>query len=276
MKKLRIYALTILVCFAISLIHADIGHLYTGNQMSSSLIECVTQDKYGFIWVGTEYGLNKFDGYRFTSYLSDPNDSTSLVGNEVVRLLSDSQGRLWVGTHTGIARFDYERNKFQRYTFPITEIPRVNALTECANGDIFIGTAGFGLFSIRKGNDFITEEKLFRKHAIDDFFSRVFEDDQHNIWRSSHLNIITRFTVKNREPKAYKDFTSPYGLPKDYLKTDDGGFLVVCSSGILRYDYATGSLTDVSTFRQWTPRFPSSAPCATVRATSSSPRRAMV
>ena len=244
MKKLRIYALTILVCFAISLIHADIGHLYTGNQMSSSLIECVTQDKYGFIWVGTEYGLNKFDGYRFTSYLSDPNDSTSLVGNEVVRLLSDSQGRLWVGTHTGIARFDYERNKFQRYTFPITEIPRVNALTECANGDIFIGTAGFGLFSIRKGNDFITEEKLFRKHAIDDFFSRVFEDDQHNIWRSSHLNIITRFTVKNREPKAYKDFTSPYGLPKDYLKTDDGGFLVVCSSGILRYDYATGSLTD--------------------------------
>ena len=139
MKKLRIYALTILVYFAISLIHADIGHLYTGNQMSSSLIECVTQDKYGFIWVGTEYGLNKFDGYHFTSYLSDPNDSTSLVGNEVVRLLSDSQGRLWVGTHTGIARFDYELNKFQRYTFPITEIPRVNALTDCANGDILYG-----------------------------------------------------------------------------------------------------------------------------------------
>ena len=118
MKKLRIYAILILASIAISRTHADIGHLYTGNQMSSSLIECVTQDKHGFIWVGTEYGLNKFDGYRFTTYLSDPNDSTSLVGNEVVRLLSDSQGRLWVGTHTGIARFDYERNQFQRYTFP--------------------------------------------------------------------------------------------------------------------------------------------------------------
>ena len=212
--------------------------------MSSSLIECVTQDKYGFLWVGTEYGLNKFDGYRFTSYFSDPKDSASLVDNEVVRLLSDSQGRFWVGLGKGLARFDYEKNQFQRYHFPISELPRVNSLIETANGDILIGTAGFGLFSIRKGENHITQEKAFRKRPVEDYFSRVFEDDQHNIWRSSHLNVLTRFTVRNRKPTALKDFTSPYGLPIGYLKTDDGGFLVVCISGILRYDYATGQLTD--------------------------------
>ena len=244
MRKFRNLTLIILILAAANLLHADIGHLYTGNQMSSSLIECVAQDKYGFIWVGTEYGLNKFDGYRFTTYHSNPQDSTSLVGNEVVRLLSDSQGRLWVGTGNGIARFDYEKNSFHRYKFPITDLPRVNAIAELANGDILIGTAGFGLFSVRKGEDHITQEKSFIKHSIDDFFSRIFEDDQHNIWRSSHLNILTRFTVSDRQPKAYTDFTSPYGSPVEYIKTNDGGFLVVCISGILRYDYATGNLTD--------------------------------
>lgn len=244
MKQLRAIIIIALASAVTGLLHADIGHLYSGNQMSSSLIECVTQDKYGFLWVGTEYGLNKFDGYRFTSYFSDPKDSASLVDNEVVRLLSDSQGRFWVGLGKGLARFDYEKNQFQRYHFPISELPRVNSLIETANGDILIGTAGFGLFSIRKGENHITQEKAFRKRPVEDYFSRVFEDDQHNIWRSSHLNVLTRFTVRNRKPTALKDFTSPYGLPIGYLKTDDGGFLVVCISGILRYDYATGQLTD--------------------------------
>jgi len=244
MKQLRAIIIIALASAVTGLLHADIGHLYSGNQMSSSLIECVTQDKYGFLWVGTEYGLNKFDGYRFTSYFSDPKDSTSLVDNEVVRLLSDSQGRFWVGMGKGLARFDYEKNQFQRYHFPISELPRVNSLIETAKGDILIGTAGFGLFSIRKGENHITQEKAFRKRPVEDYFSRVFEDDQHNIWRSSHLNVLTRFTVRNRKPTALKDFTSPYGLPIGYLKTDDGGFLVVCISGILRYDYATGQLTD--------------------------------
>ncbi len=244
MKQLRAIIIIALASAVTGLLHADIGHLYSGNQMSSSLIECVTQDKYGFLWVGTEYGLNKFDGYRFTSYFSDPKDSTSLVDNEVVRLLSDSQGRFWVGLGKGLARFDYEKNQFQRYHFPISELPRVNSLIETANGDILIGTAGFGLFSIRKGENHITQEKAFRKRPVEDYFSRVFEDDQHNIWRSSHLNVLTRFTVRNRKPTALKDFMSPYGLPIGYLKTDDGGFLVVCISGILRYDYATGQLTD--------------------------------
>ena len=131
MKKLLAILVVILTSTMMNL-HADIGHLYTGDRMSSSLIECLTQDKYGFLWVGTEYGLNKFDGYRFTSYLSDSKDSTLLVGNEIVRLLSDSQGRLWVGLGKGLMRFDYEHNNFHRYQFPNKEIPRVNALIESA------------------------------------------------------------------------------------------------------------------------------------------------
>jgi len=63
---------------------ADTGKLYTSGKLSSSLIECICQDKYGYLWIGTEYGLNKFDGYRFSTYIYEKDDTTSIVDNEDV------------------------------------------------------------------------------------------------------------------------------------------------------------------------------------------------
>lgn len=240
-KRLLFIVLCLLyVCF----VRADIGKLYSSGKLSSSLIECMCQDKYGYLWIGTEYGLNKFDGYRFSTYIYDKNDTTSIVDNEVVKVLCDEEGRLWVGCSSGLARYDYNTNRFIRYTFPDKTHPRVNALQQISNGDIFIGTAGYGLYSIRHGEDIITKESSFRKRKIDDFFSRLFEDDQHNIWRSSHLSTFTRFHTKNHKPIGLKDFESPYGAPRDYIRCNDGGFLIICLYGILRYDYATGTISD--------------------------------
>ena len=86
---------------------AGIGHLFTSGKLSSSLINCVVQDRYGYIWVGTEYGLNKFDGYHFTTYLHDDNDSASVIDNTITAFLVDSRGRLWIGSAKGLMRYDY-------------------------------------------------------------------------------------------------------------------------------------------------------------------------
>jgi signal transduction histidine kinase/DNA-binding response OmpR family regulator/ligand-binding sensor domain-containing protein len=223
---------------------ADTGKLYTSGKLSSSLIECLCQDQYGYLWIGTEYGLNKFDGYRFSTYLFEKSDTTTIVDNEIVRVLCDKEGRLWVGCGKGLVQYDYENNRFIRYAFPDGIKPRVNTLQQISNGDILIGTAGYGLYSIRKGEDRITTETDFRKRKMDDFFSRIFEDDQHQIWRSNHLTTFTRFKVKNRKPVEMEDFESPYGAPRDYIRCHDGGFLIICLYGILRYDYATGKVTD--------------------------------
>ena len=223
---------------------ADTGKLYTSGKLSSSLIECICQDKYGYLWIGTEYGLNKFDGYRFSTYIYEKDDTTTIVDNEVVKLLCDQDGRLWVGCSKGLARYDYENGNFVRYAFPDSVQPRVSALVQYSNGDILIGTAGYGLYSIRKGDDHITLEKAFRIQKTDDFFSRIFEDDQHCIWRSNHLTTFTRFKVNNRKPVEVKNYESPCGAPRDYIRCSDGGFLIICVYGILRYDYATGEVTD--------------------------------
>ena len=245
MKKKRYILLMVLLSMAAALImRADVSRLYTSDRLSSSLTDCVVQDKYGYLWIGTEYGLNKFDGYRFTNYFSSVSDTMTIVDNEVVKVLADGEGRLWVGSSKGLARYDYEHNNFVRYRFPDNRRPRVNSLMVNSSGDLLIGTAGYGLYFIRKGQSTITHSDSYRRRRLDDFYSRIYEDEQHNLWRSSHESTFTRVSVKNGEAVAMKDFQSPFGAPMSFIGTDDGGILIVCMYGILRYDYATETVTD--------------------------------
>ena len=244
--KRKPYQLTFIIILLALAAHmkADVRRLFTGDRLSSSLIDCVVQDKYGYLWIGTEYGLNKFDGYRFTRYLNNPSDTLTINDNEVVKVLSDRDGRLWVGSGKGLSRYDYEHNRFVRYAFPDHQVPRVNSLIMTSDGDLYIGTAGYGLYQIRKGEEHITREESFNKRKEDAFYSRIFEDDQHRLWRSSHLNTFTRITIRDHKAVAEKDYVSPCGAPMSFIKTDDGGFLIVCMYGILRYDYATETVSD--------------------------------
>lgn len=74
------------------LVYADNGKLFHSDKLSSSLINCVVQDRYGFIWVGTDFGLSRFDGYRFVNYRHDKNDTTSILDNIITEFHVDKQG----------------------------------------------------------------------------------------------------------------------------------------------------------------------------------------
>ena len=94
--------------------------------LSSSNQRCIAQDKEGFIWIGTEDGLNRFDGHTFKVYRKNPGDSTSLQSNIINCLYVDSKGVLWVGTYAGgLSRYNKEKNDFYTYT---TDIYNTNAL----------------------------------------------------------------------------------------------------------------------------------------------------
>lgn len=73
---------------------------YDSKQLTCDLITSICQDKDGFIWIGTDYGLNKFNGIQFTHYYNNPKDSTSLSDNSVKALMLDNEahvmgGRYW-------------------------------------------------------------------------------------------------------------------------------------------------------------------------------------
>ena len=84
----------------------------TQQGLSSSKITCITKDDKGFIWIGTDDGLNKYDGNSFTVYKMRYDDSTSLFSNHILSIHSDSRQHLWVGTSRGLQYYDPSTNVF--------------------------------------------------------------------------------------------------------------------------------------------------------------------
>ena len=251
MKHIRHY-LTALFAIALSLmVWADSGELFTSGKLSSSLINCIVQDKYGYIWVGTEYGLSKFDGYRFTNYLHNEEDTTSITDNIISDLLVDKKGNLWIGCAKGLMRYNYEKNNFSRLQFPDGRKPRIYSMVESHRGDILLGTAGYGLYSVKNNgiektanNRFtIRWERAYAKRDSDVFFTHIYEDKHHYLWQSSHLSTFTRFIEKQGKVQR-KDFKSPYGAPVEFIQHRPQAMLIVCMYGIIYYDYRTGRIAD--------------------------------
>ncbi|WP_229257624.1 hybrid sensor histidine kinase/response regulator [Duganella callida] len=99
----------------------------------------LAQDGTGFIWIGTQSGLARWDGYRMRSFHHNPGDSSSLPGDFIQALHVDGRGRLWVGTAAaGLAMYDQQRENFVR---PSKELSRglVSAIASDAHGNLWIG-----------------------------------------------------------------------------------------------------------------------------------------
>lgn len=125
-------------------------HLSISDGLSQSIVYSILQDSRGFMWFGTQDGLNKYDGYQFTVYRYNPNDPTSLSDNEIFVVHEDRNGTLWIGTGNGLNRLDREQGKFVRY-FHDPENPdslsnnTVWSIYEDNSGNLWIGTDGGGL-----------------------------------------------------------------------------------------------------------------------------------
>lgn len=87
---------------------AQSGILFRSDyDISSSLIKQVLVDSRGMVWVATENGLNRFDGSKFTIYLNNKNDSTSIASNFIDKIFEDSKGNLFIVSFNGVQLYDY-------------------------------------------------------------------------------------------------------------------------------------------------------------------------
>lgn len=123
--------------------------------LSNFSITAIVQDQQGFLWIGTEDGLNKYDGYTFTVYKTDPADTLALRNSFIRCLYVDREGNLWVGS-TGLYRYNPATDKFDRFENVVRNSPslidkNVNAMIEDAQGVFWIGTDA-GLYHYRVGS----------------------------------------------------------------------------------------------------------------------------
>jgi ligand-binding sensor domain-containing protein len=133
----------------------------TEDGLPSRYVVSITQDKEGFIWLGTFDGLVKYDGYEFQIFRNIPGDSTSLSDNSIEVLYVDFIGDLWVGTKSGLNRYELSSNRFFRY-FPDPSDPngltpgQINTFTEDLSQNLWIGTQQGGLFRYERESDSFT------------------------------------------------------------------------------------------------------------------------
>ncbi len=125
-------------------------HLTIEQGLSQSTIYCILQDNQGFLWFGTQDGLNKFDGYTFTVYNHYSQGKNEIPHNEIRTLLQDRNGCIWIGTWGGgLARFDPATGGITVYNYPkAISHNKVTALYEDDNNQLWIGTSGGGLNSL--------------------------------------------------------------------------------------------------------------------------------
>jgi PAS domain S-box-containing protein len=118
--------------------------------LPGSSVQCIVQDYEGFLWVGTDDGLGRYDGYTFTVYRNQPGNPDSLSHNVVTALYEDQQQVLWIGTAAGLNRFDRQTERFLRYRHDPPDRrslsdDNVSAIYEDGDGRLWIGADGGGL-----------------------------------------------------------------------------------------------------------------------------------
>lgn len=140
MRTLR-YLLTILL-FIPGFLFAqrspnNFRHLTPNEGLSNETIRGIGIDQYGFIWFGTNFGLNRFDGIHVKSWFHKSQDSTSLANDFVRSLLGDSKGRIWIGGDPGFCQYDYAHDAFIRYSNSEANIQDID---EDSQGRIWVAT----------------------------------------------------------------------------------------------------------------------------------------
>ena len=227
----RIQLLTI--CIFLSLLaFSQTQRFYTSDQLSSNQITDICQDKTGYIWVATEYGLNKYDGYSFTNYLQDKNNPASINSNNVVSLFQDSQGSLWVGCGTGICRYNSANDEFERLRFPNNRPARVNDILQEDDRHLLVGTAGYGLYRVDLNTMEMDSVHNYAKPDDNDYFSHILIDEMGNFWKAGSAPTVS--VRMNDSRHSIRTLESPFGTVTDFINYE-GGVLMVCRKGLAYY-----------------------------------------
>lgn len=181
--------------------------------LSSNNVTWILQDTKGFLWIGTEDGLNRYDGYTFKVYRNKRGDNNSLSNNFIWSLCEDKNGMLWIGTDGGgLNKFNPATEKFERFAYDeknnnsLSSDIVQNVFIDSKN-NLWISTWGGGLnLYDRKTNTF----KRFRYNPDDEksigsdkiFF--VFEDSKLRIWIGTEEGGLNLFVDKSQSFIKYK------------------------------------------------------------------------
>lgn len=213
--------------------------------LSNNQINCLLKDRLGFLWIGTNDGLNRYDGNSVKVFKHTPSDSSSLGGSRIISLFEDSEGYLWIGLRdNGVSRFDFKTEKFKNYTHIDKDQKslvgnEVLAFHEDLRKRIWISTyQGLSILDKKTGAFENYSSKTSNMFKSDGIFTFI-EDAQQNIWCFSFSSQITVFHQKTNQFE-FADCPTEGTYWKKVVRDDDGFFWIVCyGCGLVKYDPIT-------------------------------------
>jgi len=192
----------------------------TQDGLSRSEVQCIYQDKQGFMWFGTRDGLNRYDGYKFNVYKKKPNNRNALSSNDIQSIIEDKNKHLWIATSDGgVNILDLRTEKF----FPAqVYLPTAKGMSDFiqhiyqTDHDIWMASSDKGAYTYSP----MTE--TFSHSVKSNVFSNVTAIVEHsdgNIWVGSKANGIAVVEKHGRLLRRYsKNAGTGKGLSDDRIE----------------------------------------------------------
>lgn len=223
-------------------------HLSLEEGLSQSVVTSVLQDRTGFLWIGTQDGLNRYDGYNFTVYKPDSTNPSSLSDRWITALAEDDQGYLWVGTRLGgLNRYNPLTGDFKHYPYGNeaneNEVSgsQITALLADKDG-IWIGTEN-GLNFLNPSTNTIIHYRSSENVSTlsSSLISAIFKDSHGTIWVGTSNAGVNIFDEKNNSFRAYRydednDSSLSNNRVKSIAEDKNGQIWIGTGRGLNRFD----------------------------------------
>ena len=255
------FLLLILFILTIQIIPQEFpfGHLSVEDGLSNNIVNCIHQDQLGFLWFGTEDGLNRYDGYELKIYQHNPEDNNSIPNSSVWSIFENQSGFLWIGTNSNeISRYDYKTDKFTNWKIDSSSNKqnRITSIYESRNGLLWIGTYKDGLYrynlSTKKLDHWIYKSNN-QNSLSHNYITSILEDYAGNLWISTYngLNKYKPGSGNNCFIRFFNDPKNPNSLSGNLIwgltqsKLDKNIIWISTVNGLSEYNTVTKKFTNI-------------------------------
>ena len=201
--------LIFIIFFSFTFIYAGFSQQYIftnysiNEGLSQSVVNCIFQDSKGYIWIGTQNGLNRFNGETFDVYSYNPADTSSISNNWIYAIAEDANGDLWIGTKGGLNKYQTNKNNFKRVVYKTGfqhDVTQYFYEIVClSNGNILINTPPvISVYDAEKDSFTHFQSKFEYDGSVKDVKIPIIEDVDGKVWVGSTKGLAL-FSFKTKE-----------------------------------------------------------------------------
>lgn len=159
------------------------NYLTIEDGLSHNRVECVLRDSRGYLWIGTERGLNRFNGVKIKKYFANQQDSSSLNNNWINCLYEDRAKNLWIGTQKGLEKYDWEKDAFVKVKISESDFTDVRVIKEQDDNILILGTSkGLIRFPVNTQKPELLLTSSNEENASENNISDFVTDSLENLW----------------------------------------------------------------------------------------------